>query len=234
MTPRGARDRLDDGPLGRRDRRVLAPGDDLQVEQPSRERRDGERDHDPEHEEPRESLDGLGAPVEVGVHQSTRSTCVAPIMDRDGKRADDRGQDRVVDGSGQGHAQRVRDRERRAESTHERERHHRIQQADDECGDDRRQRPDPGKELADDGRAPHAEQEGEWCRSQRPLCEYIDSEPTNEGPDEAGFQSDRDRDDHPEHEHQMRLSISDPEVRGHGQFEEGRHRRSDRGEQQGH
>ena len=90
------------------------------------------------------------------------------------------------------------------------------------------------KSWPNDGRAPHAEQEGEWCRSQRPLCEYIDSEPTNEGPDEASFESDRDRDDHSEHEHQMRLSIPDPEVRGHGQFEEGRHRRSDRGEQQGH
>ena len=71
-------------------------------------------------------------------------------------------------------------------------------------------------------------------RTERPLHEDIEDEAPDEGPDETRFETDRHRDDDPDDEDQMRLRRPDPEVRADGQFEQGHHRRTDRGEQQGH
>ena len=40
--------------------------------------------------------------------------------------------------------------------------------------------------------------------------------------------------DDPDDEHEVRFGVADPKVRTDGQFEQGRHRRTDRGEEQGH
>jgi hypothetical protein len=53
--PTGGRDGLQDGALSGRDRAVLGPVRDLQVEQSGGQCPDCEHDDDPEHEEPREA-----------------------------------------------------------------------------------------------------------------------------------------------------------------------------------
>ena len=88
--------------------------------------------------------------------------------------------------------------------------------------------------MAEDRRRADAEQERERGRTERPISEHIDDEAPYEGPDKSRLQTDRHGDDDADDEHQMRLRCSDPEVRADGQFQQGRHRRTDRGEQQGH
>ena len=66
-------ERLLDRALPVRDRGVLGPVGDLQVEQPRRQGADRQHDHEREHQEAREPAFCGWAPVDERVHQSTRS-----------------------------------------------------------------------------------------------------------------------------------------------------------------
>ena len=66
------------------------------------------------------------------------------------------------------------------------------------------------------------------------MCKDIYRQSPYEGPHQTGFDTDRDRDDHAQHEHRMWLCISDSEVWGYRQFDKGRHHRADRSKEQGH
>ena len=154
----------------------------------------------------------------------------AVVVDRDDERADQDGQDGVVDHARKHGLDRIRDRERRTESTKSHEQHHRIQQTQDRDRDDRRDRSDPGEHSSEDERTAHAEQKREGCRPEWSLCQDIKCQPADEGPYEASFESDGDREHDTQHEHEVRLGATDPEIRAHGQLEQGRPRRADRSE----
>jgi hypothetical protein len=62
------------------------------------------------------------------------------------------------------------------------------------------------------------------------LCQDIKREPSNEGPDKAGFDADGDRDDDRQDQHRVRMRRPDPEIWDHGKFDEGRHHCADRSE----
>ena len=87
---------------------------------------------------------------------------------------------------------------------------------------------------SEDRSGAHAEQECECGGTERPLSKDIEDEAPYEGPDEARLESDRHGDDDPDDEHEVRLSYPEPQVWPHGQFQQGRHRRTERGQQQCH
>ena len=86
------------------------------------------------------------------------------------------------------------------------------------------------KERARSDAPPTQTQERERGRAEWSLCQDIKREPSDEGPDQSGLETDRDRDDDAEDEHGMWLGIPDAEVWDDGEFDQGRHHRADRSE----
>ena len=94
--------------------------------------------------------------------------------------------------------------------------------------------PDPDEYASDRRRKTDDDNECEGRCSERPLCQDVEGDAAHEGPHQAAFETDRDRPDDREHEDKMRLGIAHPNVRTDREFDDRCHRRSDRGDEQGH
>ncbi len=90
------------------------------------------------------------------------------------------------------------------------------------------------EEPTDDGRAAGTEQQDECGRPQGSLRQDIESQATDESPNQSWLETHHDGDHDGPDQDQVRLSAADLEIRSYGQFEQGGHCRTDRSEQQGH
>ena len=98
-------------------------------------------------------------------------------------------------------------------------------------GDDR---PQSDEGARQDRRAPRRRAAARTPWTEWPLRQDIEGEAPDEGPDETGLETERDRHDDAEDEDRVRLCVADPQVRHDSQFEQRRHHRADRSEEQGH
>ena len=81
---------------------------------------------------------------------------------------------------------------------------------------------------------PDRDQQREGRGAQRTLRERVQGQTPDERPDQPAVESDGDGPDDRQDERQVRLGIAHPQVLGDGRFNDGGHRRCDRGDEQGH
>ena len=115
------------------------------------------------------------------------------------------------------------------------EQDHGVSDAENEDRADRDERTQSGEGPCKHRRPADTQEERERRRSEWPFRdEDIKRKPTDEGPDQPRFEPHRDRADHAEDQNRVRLRLPDSDVRSDRQFEQGRHHRADRSEEQGH